>query len=174
MMRLINKIKPAMNLFFSIVMVNGQRPSHGPQAFFKYARPKTNIPTAILILGVCFSVNVLAETVVHPDHQLADERLEQAARQITNNLRCVTCPNETVAASRTRMARDIRRYVRRQLSAGMTPDQIRQDLKDRYGPDITYAPPLSPATIILWSSPILLIIIAVFGIIIYHRRDKPS
>lgn len=136
--------------------------------------PFITIITTITIIGLCFCFSVRAETVIHPDYQLTDEKLERTARQITNNLRCVTCPNETVAASRTRMARDIRRYVRRQLMAGMTPAQIRVKLTKRYGADIVYAPPLSPATLILWMSPIALLLIAGVGVFVYTKRRAPS
>jgi len=100
----------------------------------------------------------------------ADDR---AVDTITHQLRCLTCPNETIADSTTPMAMDVKDYIRAHLDQGEDADTIIHSLTQRYGAALRYKPPLAPHTYILWAMPLVCLIM---GIIIllrtFYRKRK--
>jgi len=118
----------------------------------------------ILLLLMCvFSAAgpALADSALPParlaDTQLPDPRQEAEAQQLMLTLRCLVCQGQSIADSNAEMAGDMRALVRRQISDGRTPLQVRDWLIDRYGDYVSYDPPLSAATLPLWIAPIALI-----------------
>ncbi|AKJ29247.1 cytochrome C biogenesis protein [Caldimonas brevitalea] len=83
----------------------------------------------------------------------ADPALEARVRQITAELRCLVCQNETIAESSADLARDLRAEVTRMLRAGRSEAEIQQFMTDRYGDFVRYRPPLKPSTLLLWWGP---------------------
>ena len=88
-------------------------------------------------------------------------------------LRCPKCLNINIADSNAPIATDLRMIVKNQLQDGKTNSEIKAFLRERYGDFIDYNPPLSPATLVLWAVPIVLLICAAL-IFTYvgSRRDK--
>ena len=80
----------------------------------------------------------------------ADPALEARMLAITGELRCLVCQNQTIADSHADLAVDLRQEVRELLLKGMTPDQVRQYMTDRYGDFVLYRPPLKATTLALW------------------------
>lgn len=89
--------------------------------------------------------------------QLPDPHAEAQARALMGELRCVVCQGQSIADSDADMAADMRALVRQRIARGEDPSQIRDWLIERYGDYVSYDPPLSGATALLWATPILLL-----------------
>lgn len=88
-------------------------------------------------------------------------------------LRCPKCLNINIADSNAPIANDLRMVVKNQLQEGKTNAEIKAFLRERYGDFIDYNPPLSPATLVLWAIPIVLLICAALTFTyVGSRRDK--
>lgn len=102
-----------------------------------------------LILLVFVSAGVAREA-----RPLADDpELEVRVMEIAEDLRCLVCQNETLAASHAGLAVDLRGQIREQLAAGRSADQIVEYMVARYGDFILYRPPFQPSTWLLWIGP---------------------
>jgi len=96
---------------------------------------------------------------VEPDEVLDDPALEQRARDISKNVRCVVCQNEPIDSSNAGVARDLRILIRERLVAGDSNAEVEQFLVARYGDFVLFRPPFQPSTYALWLAPL-----ALFGI----------
>jgi cytochrome c-type biogenesis protein CcmH len=94
---------------------------------------------------------------VQPDEILPDTQLEQRARQISADLRCLVCQNQSIDDSNATLAKDLRILVREHLKAGESDEQIRAYLVARYGNFILLKPPFAWDTLLLWLSPFVLV-----------------
>lgn len=121
---------------------------------------KRLLPIALLLADP-----VLAQSNVPPpplaDTQLPDAAQERSAKVLMETLRCLVCQGQSIADSDADMAADMRALVRQRIAAGERPDRVRDWLIARYGDYVSYNPPLSPATIFLWATPLLLLAIGV-------------
>ena len=88
--------------------------------------------------------------------------LEQHVMEIAQELRCLVCQNETIAASHADLAVDLRQQIRTKLQEGETPAQIRKFMVDRYGEFVLYKPRLSTKTLLLWIGPFVLLVLGFF------------
>ena len=79
-----------------------------------------------------------------------DPQLQARYENLTHQLRCMVCQNETIADSQASLAADLRRELKQQLAQGKTDDQIRKFMTDRYGDFVLYKPPLEERTWLLW------------------------
>ena len=82
---------------------------------------------------------------------------EQAFRELTGKLRCLVCQNESLAASQSDLAQDLRKEVYAMMRAGKSKDEITGFLVDRYGDFVLYQPPVKPSTYLLWFGPFVLV-----------------
>ena len=96
---------------------------------------------------------------VEPDEILADDKLENVARLIGKELRCLVCQNEDIENSNADMARDLRILVRKMLSEGKTKDEIISYIHSRYGDFVLFNPPVRYDTSLLWLLPIIFLIL---------------
>lgn len=114
---------------------------------------------------------VLAQDKVPPApyayKQLEDPEQEAKAKALMDTLRCLTCQSQSVADSDASMAGDVRNIVREKIKAGEDPEAVRRWLVDRYGDWISYQPPASGLSLILWFMPILLLLVG--GIFVWRR-----
>lgn len=94
---------------------------------------------------------------VEPDEILADPVLEERARAISKQVRCVVCQNQDIDSSNAGVARDLRLLVRERLVAGDTDQQVLDFLVARYGDYVLFNPPWKPSTYILWVAPIVIL-----------------
>jgi cytochrome c-type biogenesis protein CcmH len=125
------------------------------------------------LLCVLLAISPVA-WAVNPDEILLDPALEQRARDISAELRCLVCQNESIDDSDADLAKDIRVLVRERLTAGDSDDQVRQFLVDRYGEFVLLRPRLDSHTLVLWfAAPGLLVIGLIVLFIIARRRSKP-
>jgi cytochrome c-type biogenesis protein CcmH len=109
---------------------------------------------------------------VQPDEMLADPALEARAREISKEIRCLVCQNQSIDDSDAELARDLRIIVRERLVAGDSNDAVRQYLVDRYGDFVLLNPPVKPATYLLWFGPPVLFVVAAIGVFLGLRRRR--
>ncbi|MEN9657341.1 MAG: hypothetical protein RL571_806 [Pseudomonadota bacterium] len=94
--------------------------------------------------------------------------------ELSAELRCLVCQNESLASSRAPLAEDLRREVRERIAAGDSNPQIISHLTDRYGDFVTYRPPFKARTLLLWLLPPLLLLIGLFLLLRQIRRRKAA
>jgi len=97
---------------------------------------------------------------VEPDEMLQDPILEERAREISKELRCVVCQNQDIDSSNAGVARDLRFLVRERLIAGDTDTEVISYIQARYGDYVLMRPPFNLQTIALWFAPPLLAVIS--------------
>ncbi|WP_404381678.1 cytochrome c-type biogenesis protein [Caenispirillum salinarum] len=110
---------------------------------------------ALLALALALSAPGPAWAVL-PDERLENPVLETRARDISKNLRCLVCQNQSIDDSEADLARDLRILVRERLVAGDSDDEVIAFVVDRYGDYVLLTPPVKGTTILLWAAPILL------------------
>jgi cytochrome c-type biogenesis protein CcmH len=123
------------------------------------------------VAGLTCLVWLSGADAVQPDEQLADPVLEARARDISAGLRCLVCQNQSIDDSDAPLARDLRILVRQQLMAGGSDKEVRDYLVARYGEFILLKPPFQTATLLLWLTPLLVLLA---GAAIAARRWRLS
>jgi cytochrome c-type biogenesis protein CcmH len=103
-----------------------------------------------------------------------DPVLEQRMVKLAENLRCLVCQNESLASSRSDLAKDLRQEVREQMKKGMTDQQIIDYLVSRYGDFVLFDPPVKSYTLLLWYGPFALLLIGLAGLVFQLRKRKDS
>tara|TARA_R110002110_G_scaffold415612_2_gene651708 strand:+ start:168713 stop:169348 length:636 start_codon:yes stop_codon:yes gene_type:complete len=110
---------------------------------------------------------------VEPDEVLADPALESRAREISTELRCVVCQNQSIDDSAAGIARDMRLLVRERLVAGDSDEEVVNYLVARYGDFVLLRPPFQPNTLALWlAPPIMAIVIATLAVLFYQTYQQ--
>lgn len=104
---------------------------------------------------------------------LEDAELRARYEALTGQFRCLVCQNESIADSNADLAADLRREVRELLLAGKTDQQIAEYMTSRYGDFVLYKPPLQANTVLLWTGPLLLLLIAL-GILLHVLRQRAA
>ncbi len=104
----------------------------------------------------------------------ADPVLEARVLKVAEELRCLVCQNETIAASHADLAVDLRKQIRSQLSQGRSEQQILDFMVERYGDFVLYRPALKATTLLLWVGPFALLLIAAFTLVRAIRRRQLS
>jgi len=121
-----------------------------------------------LLLALCASGAQAREAVP----LAADAAVEERLLAIADELRCLVCQNESLAASRAELAQDLRREIRTLIKAGKTDPEILDFLVSRYGDFVRYRPPLKPSTWLLWIGPFVLLVGALAALIRHVRRPR--
>lgn len=126
----------------------------------------------LLLLGLgflAFSGRLLAQEA----KPLADDpELEKRVMNVSKELRCLVCQNETLADSRADLAVDLRNEIRDQMKAGKSDKEIIAFLTARYGDFVLYRPPVRPTTYLLWFGPFLLLVIGMVILFKYVRQRR--
>lgn len=122
-----------------------------------------------LILGILWATSAGAAL---PSEMLADPGLEARAREISKELRCLVCQNQSIDESNAGLAHDLRLLVRERLKAGDSDAQVVAYIVDRYGQFVLLKPPVEPATYLLWLTPVLAVVLGTAGIAVYLRRRR--
>lgn len=120
---------------------------------------------AILIFAVPFNVGLAQSTLPdapYANQQLEDPALENAATDLMQTLRCITCQSQSIADSDASLAGDMRHQVRTRIAAGEKPEAIRDWMIARYGDWVSYEPTVKPITWPLWAFPLVIIALAAF------------
>ena len=126
-----------------------------------------------LIIAAFFTFNTAF--AVAPDEQLSDPALEAKAREISKGLRCLVCQNQSIDDSDAELAVDLRRIVRERLSAGDDEAAIYDYVVERYGEYVLLRPRLNSGTLLLWVSPLVLLLLGVgFARYSFRRKDTAA
>jgi cytochrome c-type biogenesis protein CcmH len=111
---------------------------------------------------------------VEPDEVLSDPVLEERARAISANVRCVQCQNEPIDTSNASIARDLRILIRERLVAGDTNAEVNALLVSIHGDYVLFKPPFKPSTYVLWLAPFVLIGIGGIAVALTLTRKAKS
>ncbi len=133
------------------------------------------ILTALVGLGLLL-LNALPLLAVESKEMLTDPALEARARNLSKELRCMVCQNQSIDDSEAPLAHDLRVLVRERLKAGDSDAQVVNFLVARYGEFLLLRPPLAWHTAALWGLPpaALLIGIVTIVVIVRRRRNVPT
>jgi cytochrome c-type biogenesis protein CcmH len=107
-----------------------------------------------LLLAAMLSGGLLAQEPL----QFENERQKQRFEELTAELRCLVCQNQSLADSDAPLAHDLREEVLGMMLAGQSDDEIRRFLVERYGDFVLYRPPVKANTLVLWLAPGLLLV----------------
>ncbi|WP_332305472.1 cytochrome c-type biogenesis protein [Rhizobium sp. GR12] len=121
-----------------------------------------------LLLTLIFAA--FPASAFNPDEVLKDPVLEQRARNLTSQLRCMVCQNQSIDDSNAELARDLRVLVRDRLVEGDSDRAVIDYVVSRYGEFVLLKPRLSLRTVLLWGAPIGLTLAGIFAVFIFSRR----
>jgi len=126
-----------------------------------------------IIISIClvqlFSNNVCA---VEPDEILKNQEQEIRARNISKNIRCMVCQNQSIDESNAPLAKDLRILIREKIEDGKNNEEIYKFLTDRYGDFILLKPPFKLSTLALWFLPFIFLLIGIFIIFFHNKKSK--
>lgn len=111
---------------------------------------------------------------VDPSERMSDPVLEQRARAISEELRCLVCQNQSIEASDAQLAKDLRLVVRERIAAGDSDDKVREFLVARYGEFVLLRPRAHGVGLLLWILPAALLLAAGGGVFLAFRRRSAS
>jgi cytochrome c-type biogenesis protein CcmH len=129
------------------------------------------------LVFVCVVIFALGVTAIAWDVKPAsgdDPAVEKRLMNLSKELRCLVCQNETLADSQAGLAEDLRREIREQIKAGKSDQEIIAFLTQRYGQFILYRPQVTPTTYLLWFGPFVLLIGGLFVLFRYIRHHRDS
>ena len=135
---------------------------------------KSLILTRILIISLAFFIIQFFLNVsytVEPDEILKNQEYELRARNISRNIRCMICQNQSIDESNAPLAKDLRILIRNKIKAGNNDKEIYKFLTDRYGDFILLKPPFNLNTLGLWFLPFIFLILGIY-IVFYHNKKS--
>ena len=125
-----------------------------------------------LIVALCFTA--VSAAAVEPSEVLSDPVLEARAREISKELRCLVCQNQSIDDSNADLARDLRVLVRERLTAGDSNDEVIAFVTDRYGDFVLLRPPFKASTLVLWLGPAVLFVLGAIAVVMFFRRRRTA
>ncbi|WP_337009904.1 cytochrome c-type biogenesis protein [Pantoea sp. AS142] len=125
--------------------------------------------TLLLLCGMLFSINLWATIDTLQFDSVAQE---EQYRDLTASLRCPKCQNNSIADSNAMIAADMRLKVYQLMKQGQSRQQIIDYMVARYGHFVSYSPPVTPSTLILWAGPALFALLGGAVIILRSRHRK--
>lgn len=126
-----------------------------------------------LILSLALLIAAPA-AAVQPDEILDDPALEQRARDLSKELRCLVCRNENIDDSHAPLARDLRLLVRERLVAGDSDAETMDYIVERYGEFVLLNPRMTGANLLIWLAGPALLVIGGVGAVIFMRRQHAA
>lgn len=125
-----------------------------------------------LVLWLLLAVSAAspARAVNDPAEMLPDPAAEARAQAIGRQLRCLVCQNESIEESHAELAGDLRRVVRARVASGESDAQVMDWVVARYGDFVRLRPPVNAATLLLWGSPVLAVLLGLGAAVLARRR----
>lgn len=127
-----------------------------------------HLPRLLIALGLFWAAPLFADTA----EPAIDPAIEERFRNLTSELRCVKCQNQTIYDSGAGVAEDLRRQVKEQINSGKTDEEIVDYMVARYGDFVRYRPPFNAETALLWVGPFLLLFTGITVLIIQVRKRR--
>ena len=109
---------------------------------------------------------------VQPEEFLKDPKQELRARNISKNVKCLICQNQSIDESSTSLAQDLRIIIRNKIAEGSTDEEVYKFLTERYGDFILLNPPFKTSTIVLWTLPFIFFFIGIFALYWSNEKSK--
>ena len=134
-----------------------------------YISKKIFIIIVIILVGQFSTKNFQA---VEPDEILKNSDQELRARNISKNIRCMVCQNQSIDESNAPLARDLRILIRDKIKEGSSDEKIYKFLTERYGDFILLKPPFKLSTLVLWSFPFIFFIMGIFIVFLHNKKSK--
>ena len=100
------------------------------------------------------------------------ENIDERIKNLTLELRCMTCQNQSIYDSDAEFSNDIKKIVKQKLQEGESEKEIKKFLAERYGEYILFRPLMNYNNIFLWSFPFILLIIGLFFVLIKTKTKK--
>jgi len=129
--------------------------------------------TFIILLSICliqfFSNN---SYTVEPNEILKNQKQELRARNISKNIRCMVCQNQSIDESNAPLAKDLRILIRNKIKDGKKDEEIYKFLTDRYGDFILLKPPFKLNTLALLLLPINFVFFGIFIVFSHNKKSK--
>jgi cytochrome c-type biogenesis protein CcmH len=135
--------------------------------------PNSRLRVILLSFAMLSTIFLGQAAAVLPEEMLQDPKLEERARTISADLRCLVCQNQSIDDSNAPLAKDLRVIVRERLSAGDDDMQVVEFIVARYGNYVLLKPPLQSDTALLWLGPFLIMIASLVVTSIYFFRRPP-
>ena len=151
-------------------MIGGLKFSSPLKLFFRFYG-MTMVLAALGIFLTCLTIT--PTTAITPEEILNDPALEERARTLSKQLRCLVCQNQSIDDSDADLARDLRSEVRGQIIAGKSDAIIIDQLRQKYGDYVLLNPPIGQKTLFLWLAPIGFIGLGIL-IVVAARRQQVS
>ena len=127
----------------------------------------------LLILSIFFiHLSINTSYAIEPDEILENKEYEIRARNISKNIRCMVCQNQSIDDSNASLAKDLRILIRSQILIGKSDKEIYEFLTERYGDFILLKPPIKTSTLALWFLPMFFLIFGVLIIFFYNKKSK--
>jgi len=129
----------------------------------------------VIIISIClvhFFLNYAQ--AVEPDEILENSEQELRARDISKNIRCMVCQNQSIDESNAPLAKDLRILIREKIKEGKNNDEIYKFLTDRYGDFILLNPPFKLNTLVLWIFPFIFFGIGIFIIFFHNKKSRKN
>lgn len=140
------------------------------------------LPALLLFAGLASSAPQVVPQPQEPPAQsqppsgplvFKDRAQEVRFQDLTRQLRCMVCQNESLADSRADLAEQMRHIIFTQMQEGRSDDEIKQYLVDRYSEFVLYDPPVKPSTWLLWFGPgVILLLGAAVVVTAVRRRSR--
>jgi cytochrome c-type biogenesis protein CcmH len=126
------------------------------------------------LFALCVMIGSSAAYAVQPDEIMSDPTMELRARNLSRELRCMVCQNQSIDDSEAPLARDLRILVRERIAAGDSDAQVLDFLVARYGEFVLLKPRLERHTLLLWLLPPLALAGGGLAMWTYGRRRSKS
>ena len=104
------------------------------------------------------------------DAPLDDPLLEERARDLAKQVRCLVCQNQSIFDSDAELAKDLRKIVRERIVSGDSNLAVTEYLVSRYGDFVLLKPPVKPKTYLLWFGPVLIVLLSAIVVVLFLRR----
>jgi cytochrome c-type biogenesis protein CcmH len=129
---------------------------------------------AILLSLACVACLANPAFAVQPDEIMSDPAKESRARDLSRELRCMVCQNQSIDDSEAPLARDLRLLVRERIAAGDSDAQVIDFLVARYGEFVLLKPRLKSHTLLLWLLPPFALAGGGLALWMHNRRRTKS
>jgi cytochrome c-type biogenesis protein CcmH len=127
-----------------------------------------------ILAAICFvaALGASPARAVQPDEIMSDPGKEARARDLSRELRCMVCQNQSIDDSEAPLARDLRLLVRERIAAGDSDSQVMDFLVARYGEFVLLKPRFEPQTFLLWLVPPLVLVGGGLALWMQQRRRR--
>ncbi len=130
----------------------------------------------LCIAALLISLSSLNAGAAIEVHQFANETERERYQSLIDEMRCPKCQNQNLSGSDSPIAEDLRKEIYHQIKEGKADKEIVDYMVARYGEFILYKPTLSAKNLLLWATPIGLLLVGalVLALIVRQRRNAAT